>query len=98
METGDTASVGSFSDAASFGDVVILAVQGTAVADVLDLAGPENFDGKLVLYATNPVTDWVKLEESRASSSSRSRFVTKPTNCFGALKTKNSFAAGQSRR
>lgn len=54
-ETGETASVGSFSDAASFGDVVVLAVQGTAVADVLDLAGPENFDGKLVLDATNPL-------------------------------------------
>lgn len=52
-ETSETASVGSFSDAASFGDIAILAVQGAAVADVLDLAGPENFDGKLVLDATN---------------------------------------------
>lgn len=54
-ETGEAASVGSFSDAASFGDVVALAVQGAAVADVLDSAGPEDFNGKLVLDATNPL-------------------------------------------
>lgn len=54
-ETGDVASVGSFSDAASFGDIVVIAVRGAAVADVLDLAGPERFSGKLVLDTTNPL-------------------------------------------
>ena len=41
--------------AASHGDVVVLAVRGTADDDVLDLAGPETFAGKLVLDATNPL-------------------------------------------
>lgn len=54
-DVGDTASVGSFSDAVAFGDVVIPSVRGSAVADVLDMAGPENFGGKLVLDATNPL-------------------------------------------
>ncbi|WP_227374207.1 NADPH-dependent F420 reductase [Haladaptatus halobius] len=54
-ETEGTVSVGSFSDAASFGDVVVLSVLGAAVEDVLELAGPENFDGKLVLDTTNPL-------------------------------------------
>ena len=54
-ETEGSVSVGSFSDAASFGDVVVLSVLGTAVGDVLELAGPENFDGKLVLDTTNPL-------------------------------------------
>jgi 8-hydroxy-5-deazaflavin:NADPH oxidoreductase len=54
-ETEGTVSVGSFSDAASFGDIVVLSVLGAAVEDVLELTGPENFDGKLVLDTTNPL-------------------------------------------
>ena len=54
-ETGEAASVGSFADAASFGDIVVLAVRGAAVPDVLDLAGPERFSEKLVLDTTNPL-------------------------------------------
>ncbi len=54
-ETEGTISVDSFSDAASFGDIVALSVLGAAVGDVLELAGPENFDGKLVLDTTNPL-------------------------------------------
>ena len=54
-ETPGTVSVGSFSDAASFGDVVVLSVLGAAARDVLELAGPENFGGKLVLDTTNPL-------------------------------------------
>lgn len=40
-ETGETASVGSSSDAASFGDIAILTVQCAAAVDVLDLVGPK---------------------------------------------------------
>ncbi|WP_227353917.1 NADPH-dependent F420 reductase [Haladaptatus salinisoli] len=54
-ETEGTVSVGSFSDAASFGDVVVLAVLGAAAEDVLELAGSENVAGKLVLDTTNPL-------------------------------------------
>ena len=54
-ETQGTVSVGSFSDAASCGDVVVLSVLGAAAKDVLELAGPENFGGKLVLDTTNPL-------------------------------------------
>ncbi|WP_336021791.1 NADPH-dependent F420 reductase [Halobellus salinisoli] len=54
-ETKGTVSVGSFADAASFGDVVVLSVLGAAVPEVLDTAGPGNFDGRLVLDTTNPL-------------------------------------------
>ena len=47
--------VGSFQDAAKHGDVVILALSGEGTQAALDLAGPENFSGKLVLDATNPL-------------------------------------------
>jgi 8-hydroxy-5-deazaflavin:NADPH oxidoreductase len=49
--------VGSFSDAATFGDLVVLAVKGTAAADVLAAADPANLAGKPVLDTTNPIAD-----------------------------------------
>ncbi|HTP54696.1 MAG TPA: NAD(P)-binding domain-containing protein [Thermoplasmata archaeon] len=54
-EVGASASVGSFADAAQFGDVVVLATNGAAAESALDLAGPAHFSGKLVLDATNPL-------------------------------------------
>lgn len=48
-------SVGSFSEAATFGDPVVLATHGAATGAVLDLAGPKAFTDKLVLDATNPL-------------------------------------------
>jgi len=47
--------VGSFASAAAHGDVAVLAVQGDAALDVLELAGPERFAGTLVLDTTNPL-------------------------------------------
>jgi hypothetical protein len=40
--------VGSFADAAKFGDVLVLAVNGNAAVDVIKAAGPANFAGKTV--------------------------------------------------
>jgi 8-hydroxy-5-deazaflavin:NADPH oxidoreductase len=51
------AMVGSFSDAAGFGEVVVLAVKGTASADALRAAGADNLAGKPVIDATNPITE-----------------------------------------
>jgi predicted dinucleotide-binding enzyme len=53
---GDKASTGTFAEAASFGDVVVLAVKGTAAESAVDLAGA-GLDGKIVLDATNPIAD-----------------------------------------
>jgi predicted dinucleotide-binding enzyme len=54
---GPNASVGTFADAAKFGDVVVLAVKGTAAEESLRLCGLENLAGKVVLDATNPIAD-----------------------------------------
>ncbi len=48
------AKVGTFAEAAAFGDVVVLAVAGHAAAEALRLAGAENLRGKPVLDACNP--------------------------------------------
>jgi len=45
----------SFADAAKFGDVVVLAVKGTAALDVLKAAGAANLANKPVIDATNPI-------------------------------------------
>src|SRR4030095_17132708 len=51
------ARVGSFSDGGSFGEVVVLAVKGTASAEALRAAGAANLAGKPVIDATNPIKD-----------------------------------------
>jgi predicted dinucleotide-binding enzyme len=49
--------VGRFDEAAAFGQVVVLAVKGTAAADALLLASAANLAGKPVIDATNPIAD-----------------------------------------
>lgn len=49
--------VGSFAEAAQFGELVVLAVKGTVAADALRAAGAANLKGKLVIDATNPIAD-----------------------------------------
>jgi 8-hydroxy-5-deazaflavin:NADPH oxidoreductase len=49
--------LGSFAEAAAFGEAVVLAVKGSAAADVLRLAGSANLDGKPVIDACNPIAD-----------------------------------------
>jgi hypothetical protein len=51
------AKIGSFSDAAKFADIVVLAVKGTVASDALRIAGAENLAGKTVIDATNPIAD-----------------------------------------
>ncbi|HTN49879.1 MAG TPA: NAD(P)-binding domain-containing protein [Burkholderiaceae bacterium] len=51
------AATGTFEDAAEFGDVVVLAVKGTAALEALQLAGAHHLAGKTVIDATNPIAD-----------------------------------------
>lgn len=48
------ARIGSFADAAAFGETLVLAVKGDHALDVLRLAGP-HLAGKVVMDATNPI-------------------------------------------
>ncbi|HLJ92807.1 MAG TPA: NAD(P)-binding domain-containing protein [Gemmataceae bacterium] len=49
--------VGSFAEAAKFGELVVLAVKGTVALDALRGAGAANLAGKPVMDATNPIAD-----------------------------------------
>jgi hypothetical protein len=50
-------SAGSFAEAATFGEVVVLAVKGSAAADALRAAGSNHLEGKTVIDTTNPIAD-----------------------------------------
>jgi predicted dinucleotide-binding enzyme len=54
---GVNALVGSFADTAKFGEIIVLAVKGTIVKNVLGLMGHENLNNKTVIDATNPIAD-----------------------------------------
>jgi predicted dinucleotide-binding enzyme len=49
--------IGSFADAARFGQAVVLAVKGSMASAALKAAGSDNLKGKLVMDATNPIAD-----------------------------------------
>jgi hypothetical protein len=51
------AGVAGFSEAARFGELVVLAVKGTAASDALRAAGAANLKGKPVIDVTNPIAD-----------------------------------------
>ena len=48
---------GSFADAAAFGEILVLAVKGTAAENAAQLAGAQNLKGKTVIDTTNPIAD-----------------------------------------
>lgn len=47
--------IGSFSDTAAFGDIIVLAAKGTVASEVLNMAGADHLKGKVIIDATNPI-------------------------------------------
>jgi hypothetical protein len=56
-KTNGKAKIGSFEDAAKFGEVVVLATKGAAAEAALKAAGMANLTGKTVIDTTNPIAD-----------------------------------------
>lgn len=54
-EAGDNASVGTFEEAAKFGDIIVLATLWAGTKNAIDLAGVDNFAEKVVIDVTNPL-------------------------------------------
>ena len=46
---------GDFADTADFGELLVLATGGAVTAEAMQMAGLENFSGKVVIDATNPI-------------------------------------------
>ena len=51
----DRASAGSFSQAAEFGDLVVIATLWAGTKSAIEMAGAKNFAGKVVIDVTNPL-------------------------------------------
>ena len=49
--------VGSFSETAAFGEIIVLAVKGTMANSALQMSGKANLAGKIVIDTTNPIAD-----------------------------------------
>ncbi|MFI5251845.1 MAG: NADPH-dependent F420 reductase [Bacteroidota bacterium] len=54
-KSGVHASGGTFAETAKFGEAIIIATLWVGTENALNLAGPENFRGKVVIDATNPL-------------------------------------------
>jgi 8-hydroxy-5-deazaflavin:NADPH oxidoreductase len=56
-QAGNSGSTGTFADAAIYGELLVLAVKGSAASEALNLAGVKNLRGKTVIDTTNPIAD-----------------------------------------
>jgi len=61
-QAGRGASVGTFAEGAAYGDLVVLAVKGTAAENAILLAGPDRLAGKTAIDATNPIAEAAPVE------------------------------------
>ncbi len=53
----ENALVGSFKEAAEFGEILVLAVSGRIATEAIESAGPQYFNGKTVIDPTNPISE-----------------------------------------
>jgi predicted dinucleotide-binding enzyme len=56
-EIGEKLLTGNFPETAEFGEIIVLAVKGTAAESAVKLAGVNNLAGKTVVDTTNPIAD-----------------------------------------
>ncbi len=56
-ENGDKVTVGSFKEAAAFGNIIVLAVKGKAAEIILKEAGADALNGKTVIDTCNPIEE-----------------------------------------
>ena len=56
-KAGKSGRVGSFAEAAEFGEIIVLAAKGTTAKETLKLAGAANLKGKTIIDTTNPLAD-----------------------------------------
>ena len=56
LKEGAGAQIGSFDVVADHGDILVLAVKGTAAKSALEKAGALHFKGKTIIDATNPIS------------------------------------------
>jgi predicted dinucleotide-binding enzyme len=100
---------GTFADAATFAELIVLAVKGSAAWEALRLAGESNLSGKVVIDTCNPIADappsagvlkfFTNLNESLMEQLQRqfpdARLVKAFNSVGSALMVNPQFAAGK---
>ncbi len=103
------ARIGSFADAANAGDLIVLAVKGTAAVEAIRTASSEYLSSKIVMDVTNPIADlppvngvlrfFTSLEESLMERLQREfpaiKFVKAFNSVGNAAMINPSFAGGR---
>ncbi|MGJ4754490.1 NADPH-dependent F420 reductase [Leptospira kmetyi] len=56
-KAGASASVGTFAEAGSFGEILVLCSKGNIASEVLKLAGIDSLNGKTIIDTTNPISE-----------------------------------------
>jgi len=56
-KAGKNAHLGSFSETANFGEIIVLAIKGSKAKEAVKLAGKNNFKNKTIIDTTNPIAD-----------------------------------------
>ncbi len=56
-DAGSRARVGTFAEAAKFGEAIVLAVKGSAAESAIEACGESSLSGKTVIDATNPIAE-----------------------------------------
>src|SRR5215472_12543401 len=86
-------STGTFAETAAFGSILVFAPLGSAIDEVVNLAGTENFAGKLLIDTTNPL-DFSKgmppglftgLTDSLGERIQRKLTAAKVVKCFNTV-------------
>ena len=55
LSTHKTVRVGTFQDAANFGEILVLAVKGSAADDLMEKLDEKSFNHKIIIDTTNPI-------------------------------------------
>lgn len=50
-------SIGNFKETAEYGEILVIATKGSVTTAAIEIAGIENFSGKIVIDTTNPIAD-----------------------------------------
>ncbi|MDB5231131.1 MAG: DNA-binding protein [Chitinophagaceae bacterium] len=57
QQQNEKGKLGTFSETAAFGGIIILATKGTVVKSAIEIAGINNFSDKIIIDTTNPIAD-----------------------------------------
>jgi predicted dinucleotide-binding enzyme len=57
MQHGENAKIGSFAEAAAFGELIVVATLGMRAVEAIAQGDPKSYEGKVVMDVTNPLSD-----------------------------------------